>query len=191
MQQYYISRNGTQEGPHHVSVLLNWIRDGQLPPTTLAWQEGMANWLPLSQIPALASPVISNPYQASPVSPAFGQPTAYGMPQRTPGSAVVSLVFGILGILFLVLFFILSPIFGLVAVICGHVSMGGIKRAGGQLGGRGMALAGVIMGYLSIFIAIIIGIFAFVLVKEVLEQNGTKTPEELLEKLKKDSRTGL
>lgn len=56
----------------------------------------------------------------------------------------MSLVFGILGYVFL-------PFVGsIVAVICGHVALGGIKKSGGRVGGSGMAIAGLVLGYLQI-----------------------------------------
>jgi type II secretory pathway pseudopilin PulG len=64
--------------------------------------------------------------------------------QKTDGKAVLSMV---LGILSLTLFWILA---GIPAVILGHISRSKIKKSLGHLKGDGMALAGLIMGYLSI-----------------------------------------
>jgi hypothetical protein len=62
--------------------------------------------------------------------------------------AISSLILGILG------FF--TGITALPAVICGHLSLGRIKSAAGSLTGSGMAIAGLVMGYLviSVFAAI-------------------------------------
>jgi hypothetical protein len=64
-------------------------------------------------------------------------------PRTAPG-AVWSLV---LGILSLVCFSILT---GIPAIICGHLARGKIQRSQGSLTGAGLALAGLITGYVSV-----------------------------------------
>lgn len=66
---------------------------------------------------------------------------------RTDGKAVASLILGIGGLTFFSIFA------GIPAVILGHMSRSNIKKSMGQLKGEGMALAGLIMGYIS-FLAI-------------------------------------
>ncbi len=36
------------------------------------------------------------------------------------------------------------------AIICGHIALSKIKKSSGQIGGAGMAIAGLILGYLSL-----------------------------------------
>lgn len=69
---------------------------------------------------------------------------------KTPGVAVTSLVLGILS------YVCIGPFASIPAVICGHVAMGKIKQANGMLGGHGMALAGIILGYVNIAISLIL-----------------------------------
>jgi hypothetical protein len=66
------------------------------------------------------------------------------------GLAIWSLV---LGILSPTCFYILTAI---PAVICGHVAMSCIKRAGGALGGNGLAIAGLVTGYLGIALSLVV-----------------------------------
>jgi len=47
----YITRNGKQLGPYSVTEAQNLVLSGTLVDTDLAWQEGLANWIPLKQIP--------------------------------------------------------------------------------------------------------------------------------------------
>jgi len=55
--------------------------------------------------------------------------------------AIVSLVFGIMAYVFL-------PLVGaVIAVVTGHIALGQIRESGGQFAGRGMAKAGLILGY--------------------------------------------
>jgi type IV pilus assembly protein PilA len=67
---------------------------------------------------------------------------------ETSGKAIASLTCGIL------FFFLPSAI---VAVIMGHLSLSEIRQSAGRLGGRGMAIAGLTLGYVGLaFIPILI-----------------------------------
>ena len=78
---------------------------------------------------------------------------------RTSSMAIVSLIFGILAYVFL-------PFVGaLIAVICGHSARSEIRRAPpGSLNGDGLALAGLILGWIQLaFTAIAVVFFVLVL----------------------------
>jgi len=62
---------------------------------------------------------------------------------QTSGKAIASLICGILG------FFLPAAI---VAVIMGHLSLSDIRHSAGRLTGRGMAIAGLALGYLGLAI---------------------------------------
>jgi hypothetical protein len=66
-------------------------------------------------------------------------------PTKTSGLAVTSMILGILSILGAA-FFLLPP---LLAVIFGHLSLGQCKRDP-MIGGRGMGLAGLVLGYITL-----------------------------------------
>jgi hypothetical protein len=68
---------------------------------------------------------------------------------KTSGLAIWSLALGVLG---LICFSIFAAIPG---VICGHTALSRIKRSGGSLSGQGLAIAGLVTGYLGILWAII------------------------------------
>lgn len=90
------------------------------------------------------------PPQAQSYPPQGQQYQQYQMRPQTEGKATAALV---LGILSLVCFGILA---GIPAIILGHISRGNIRRSMGRLSGEGMALAGLIMGYLSVFVTLLI-----------------------------------
>jgi hypothetical protein len=77
-------------------------------------------------------------------------PPAYpGVPhvaQRTNGLAVASLVLGIVS------FFCMGFLFPvpLLAIIFGHLSLDRIARSGGAEKGRGLAIAGLVLGWIFI-----------------------------------------
>ncbi|MBB6522334.1 DUF4190 domain-containing protein [Pseudoteredinibacter isoporae] len=68
------------------------------------------------------------------------------VPAKTSTLAIVSLVFGILG-----LFFIGS----LVGIITGHLARSEIRKSEGRLEGDAMALTGLITGYIGFILAFI------------------------------------
>jgi len=100
------------------------------------------------------APPLSQPYDAAPqtVAPQTAVPqwvapgnAPYGVagpPNST--AAVVSLVFGILA------WFLLPVIGPIVAVVAGHMARAEIRRSNGQVGGGGMAMAGLVLGYLQL-----------------------------------------
>ena len=60
---------------------------------------------------------------------------------RTNGLAIASLILGILG---LCTFFT-----GIPAVICGHLALRKVDQSNGLIGGRNLAVAGLVLGYLA------------------------------------------
>jgi|WetSurMetagenome_2_1015567.scaffolds.fasta_scaffold15490_2 hypothetical protein len=63
---------------------------------------------------------------------------------QTSGMAVAAMVMGILGLVG----FCLGPVFGILALIFGALSLSAIGRTPG-LGGQGMAIAGIVMGLIG------------------------------------------
>ena len=70
---------------------------------------------------------------------AIGEPVQIS--QRTNGLAVASMVLGIVWVFWLG---------SLLAVIFGHVSLGQIRRSNGREAGRGLAIAGVTLGWIGL-----------------------------------------
>src|SRR3989304_5133750 len=63
--------------------------------------------------------------------------------------ALISMISGIVGWSLSILIFCFNSTFGwLVAVVTGHLALAEIRRA--EQGGRGMAIAGLVMGYLGL-----------------------------------------
>lgn len=58
---------------------------------------------------------------------------------------------------------------GIPAIICGHIARSRIKASGGRLGGSGKALAGLILGYLSIVAIPVVIILAGLAVPVVMK----------------------
>jgi type IV pilus assembly protein PilA len=103
---------------------------------------------PPSASPASTSPWLNVPPASAQYAPQAQPYAGQGRPYPqapTDGKAIASLVLGIAS-----LFLCLSIIAGIPAIILGHMSRTNIRRSMGRLKGDGMALAGLIMGYISI-----------------------------------------
>lgn len=85
---------------------------------------------------------------------------ATSLPQ-TSGKAIASLVLGIC-------IFILGFLTGIPAIIFGHLAKSDIRKSGGRLQGDGMALTGLILGYLSVVFIPFILIIAAIAIPNLL-----------------------
>ncbi len=81
----------------------------------------------------------------------------YGVPEHTSGLAIASLVCSILCI----------PV-NIAGIICGHLALSEIKKSAGRIGGRGLAIAGLIIGYLQIALIPFILIIATIAIPNLL-----------------------
>jgi len=86
------------------------------------------------------------------------QPMTAG-PQESSGKATASLICGIL--------FIFPPV-ALAAIILGHLALSDIKRSVGRLAGRGMAIAGLALGYVGIAFVPLVLIIAAIAIPNLL-----------------------
>jgi type IV pilus assembly protein PilA len=80
-------------------------------------------------------------------------------PTKTSTKAVVSLILG--------LFIFFFP-FSLVAVILGHLSLAEIRKSSGRITGNGLAIAGLILGYIGVAAIPIILIIAAIAIPNLL-----------------------
>ncbi len=77
-------------------------------------------------------------------------------PRQTSSYAVIALVAGILG-------WTLLPFLGSIGgIIFDHMARGEIRRSNGQLDGDGLAVTGLVLGWLSVAMWVL-GILAFIL----------------------------
>jgi len=79
----------------------------------------------------------------------------------TSGKALASMILGICSVFF-------SILTGLPAIILGHLAQTEIRKSGGRLQGEGMALAGLILGYLSATFIPIVLIIAAIAIPNLL-----------------------
>ncbi|WP_395717469.1 DUF4190 domain-containing protein [Prosthecobacter sp.] len=146
--EYYVGKNGEKSGPFEKEEVYRRLVSGELSGSDLGWCEGMAEWQPLSR---LIPPPVPATGQA-----VFGPSVPRGvMPvpdAKTSGMAVASMICGILGLL---LWLPCIP-----AIILGHLGLSAIKKSAGALKGSGMAVTGLVTGYIMIAAIPIIAILA-------------------------------
>lgn len=89
-----------------------------------------------------------------PPQPAPPPPPAYQVPYgKTNGFAIASLVLGIVGMVGL---WLIGPI---LALVFGYMGKGHIDRSGGLEQGRGLAIAGIVLGWVGIVWSIAMAIW--------------------------------
>lgn len=140
---WYYTNQGQQIGPITQVELLEMIQTGQVLPTDYVWHAEMGDeWFEAKELDTVF-PEISEFMSAAHHGDGAG-----GVP-RTSALATTSLVLGICGMS--ILFFVGS----LLAVIFGHVALNRIQKQPHIWKGRGLAIAGLTLGYLVISISII------------------------------------
>ena len=133
------------------SELPGLVENGQILPTTLVWNETMADWKAASEARPDLFGIESTPPALSPAQLPTGSPIA-GLPRQsapTSGNAICSLVFGILGIISC------FPLFAIVGIICGHIGRRNAKMETLPSANGGLSMAGLITGYIGLVAFII------------------------------------
>jgi type IV pilus assembly protein PilA len=99
---------------------------------------------------------------AAPLNPALANPAqaVFAGPPEKSGKATASLVCGIL--------LCLSPFTSVAAVILGHLALSDIKKSAGRMAGHGMALAGLILGYIGLAMVPLTLIIAAIAIPNIL-----------------------
>jgi type II secretory pathway pseudopilin PulG len=147
--EYHVAKNGEKSGPFSHEEIFRRLVAGELSGTDLGWHEGMGEWEPLSKLIPPPSPQAAPFVAAAPVFGNFSaQPAAMAVKSGTSGLAITSLVSGILG-------FVSLGVGSIVAIITGHLALSEIKKSIGAIGGKGMAVAGLILGYSFICLTVL------------------------------------
>jgi prepilin-type processing-associated H-X9-DG protein len=140
-----IGRDQKQYGPVAEAQLCQWIAEGRVNAQSKVQAEGATEWKTLSDFPEFRD-VLKNSAPPLPVTPP-------AIATKTSGLAVTSLVLGALGMFTCGLTALFGLIVGIIAVVK-------VKNSGGKLGGNGLALAGIIVSAVFLFM---IPIFAAML----------------------------
>lgn len=125
------------------------------PPPGFAPQTGYGPPPGFSSTPPMGMPQMPPGYMPPQYPPSYGM-SPYPYPQRpysvsTNGFAIASLVLGIIWV---------DWVGSVLAVIFGHVALVQIKRR--QQQGRGLAIAGLVLGYIGIIVLVVVIVAAIV-----------------------------
>jgi hypothetical protein len=140
---WYYGRDGKEHGPITFSALQHLAAAGRLRPSDYVWTEGMANWAPAQSIDGLFPRHTSDHETGGDIEE----------PSRRSGLATASFVFGILGTNVLLL------IGSIIAIVCGHVALAEISGHRGEVRGRGLAIAGLVLGYFVAAASLVLALF--------------------------------
>ena len=174
-QKFFVSDDGKEKLSITKAELQAGIDTGKYEEKTLAWTKGMSGWLPLSDpswekhgiVIELQPPDLPNPIEdKTPQSASESNPNLEAKPfskfektenlqvEKDPpkisGIAIASLVCGLLCI----------PV---VSIVLGHIARSQIKKSKGTVYGKGIALAGLILGYLPLIAGLVIVNFTMIL----------------------------
>jgi hypothetical protein len=154
-----LGQDGKEYGPVNADTLRQWLTQGRLNAQTRVCAEGATEWKPLAEFPELALiPMASTPSAAAPAAQPLAQ-ASLPVPAQQTGLAIASLVLGIISVLSIMCGGILL---GLPAIITGHMAVGRARRSPAVYGGKGMAIAGLALGYFSLVLtALMIASFFF------------------------------
>jgi hypothetical protein len=190
---WYYAKNGAQQGPISLEDMKSRIAMGEIGDTELAWREGMSDWMPVGSIAELKAAPVAPPvepgFKPSPAETPAAAPlpspvTTAGraIPGQAPsqGLAIASLICGILCLLTCWIFYICIPL-AIAAIVMGHIAMSKAKRNPELNGGRGVAKAGAVTGYLGlvssiVLMVVVLGWF-FTLTPEKVDQMDWIPPE--------------
>jgi hypothetical protein len=149
--QIHIARDGKATGPFSLEEVNRQLAAGTLTLTDQAWYEGAPAWMPLSAVPGVTGATAAAPRPAAvpkmPVATAVAASTAAAPVaiKKNEPLAIWALVLGLLG------FFCCGPFGAIPAIVCGHSAVSKIGHDPG-LQGRGMAITGLVLGYLWVIV---------------------------------------
>jgi len=134
------------------------VAAGTIRPGTLLWNESLTNWVPAIQLrpdlfgTSVVPPVLTADQRRD---IAYGGP---GYPAPVPPTDPMAISALVLGLISLFCF----PLLGIGAIICGHIARKRASESPVPTSAGGLALAGLICGYLSLvvlaFIILVYGI---------------------------------
>ena len=183
---WYYERNGGQQGPESTEQIQQRLQQGELSGATLVWRDGMNEWTPLSQVAELSGEaslpggviatgnVATGTQVYAPPQVMQGSP-GVGMPPVQNGMALTSMILGICSCV-LTLGCGIGFVLAIPAVILGHIGRKQIKNGNQMQTGDGMALTGLITGYIIIGLSVVMGVFVAIMIINESSSSPTTFP---------------
>jgi len=144
MKQFYLDDEGKPAGPYPIDQIREFLRDRVVTPDRLASESPEGPWTSLQQLGiTVAQPIAVSSNLPPPQAVSTGFDPIIWVQSQSP-LAIASVVCGVLTIL---------PLVGWItcigALVCGHIALVQLKKTPG-MGGRGLAIAGLVLGYLGV-----------------------------------------
>jgi hypothetical protein len=168
--EWYYSNSGVQSGPVSIEDLRAKVASGEVLGADLVWRDGMPDWMPASAVSELSGAGRSASAAVS------GGAQAYPMAPQTSGLAIASLVCGLVGMIGFFACWV-PGLVGIGGVICGHMALRQIKRNEAQYIGKGLAIGGLVTGYLAtlcVLVSIIVVIGVLILGKKASDSSSSE-----------------
>jgi competence protein ComGC len=164
-----IGADGKEYGPVSIDQLRDWLAQGRINAQTRVKPVEIDEWKAAAEVPELAA--LLRPPEAR----AAGQApppilTPPKLPARDNGLAILSFVLGLCS--FVVCLGVLT---GIPAIICGHIARSRATRQPARYGGSGLATAGLVLGYLSIVVSLVVAAMVLPELAKVKRRTVQKT----------------
>jgi hypothetical protein len=147
-----IGADGKEYGPITPEVLRQWIAEGRADARTRVLAEGATQWQALGEAPELSGLLAAAPTRvlAGAAMPGVEKP-------RTNGLAAAGMIMGILAVTCAVCCYGLP--FNVLGIIFSAIGLSQIKQDPAGQQGRGMAIAGLVLSIMSVFLAVLLLVF--------------------------------
>ncbi|MGO8674569.1 MAG: DUF4190 domain-containing protein [Limisphaerales bacterium] len=151
-----IGADGKEYGPITAEVLRQWIAEGRADARTRVIEDGGTEWKTLAETPELSGLLAAAPPSVLPSTavPGVEEP-------RTNGLAAAGMIMGILAVS--CAFCCHGLPFNVLGLIFSAIGLSQINQDPAGQRGRGMAIAGLILSIVSIFLAVLLLALGFAL----------------------------
>ncbi|HEY5911116.1 MAG TPA: DUF4190 domain-containing protein [Verrucomicrobiae bacterium] len=150
-----LGADGREYGPASLEQVKQWIAEGRINSLTRLQVAGSPDWKPAAEVPEVNGLLIPPAFTGRTPGPEPPVTPGPGISVRRPrqGLAITSFVLGVAA------FALCLGIFtGIPAMICGQIARKRARRAPAEFGGAGLAMAGQVLGYLSVAYMLLIAI---------------------------------
>lgn len=164
---YWVSIHGRRFGPHSGGQIRTMLHSGQIPGSAEVWIPAEQRWIPAPDLSPVA-PAQTLPARSDPGQPLAAVPAGVAAAAPAPGRPLnsrfnpLALSCFVLGIASLPLLALLIGLpIAVLAVVLGHRALHAIERSRATpvpQKGRAPAVAGLIVGYLTICVAAVVSI---------------------------------
>jgi type II secretory pathway pseudopilin PulG len=146
--EIFITQNNEKTGPFSPQEIQAGLSSGKYQGSDFIWYQGIESWIPLSSASSI--------FSVNPMNQPAAQPLSCGL-------ATASLILGISSFIFIIT--------AIPAIVCGHIARSKIKKSQGQLQGSGLALAGLITGYVGLGAILMIALLAALSAPMIMKQH--------------------